>query len=58
MEQRQRRSQQEPKLEEACSLQPQEKQELPSDEPQPKKGQRIQPLPSGGHMIITNGFDA
>ena len=58
MEQRHRRSQQEPRLEEACSLQPQEKQELPSDVPQLKKGQRLQPLPSGGHMIITTGFDA
>jgi len=35
--------------------QPQEQDD--SDKPKLKKGQHSEPLPGGGYMIITNGFE-
>lgn len=66
MERQRRRSQAEQKLPEGIQLQqpplqqPQEQPQAPGsdDTPKLKQGQHLQPLPDGGHMIITNGFNA
>ena len=65
MEQRRRRNPAEQELAElikeqqqplqTADSQPQEQAD--SDKPKLKKGQHAEPLPSGGYMIITNGFE-
>lgn len=63
MEQRRRRSQLEEGLQETTSEQQSQQvaspkqEQLDSDKPILKKGQHAEPLPSGGYMIITTGFD-
>ena len=65
MEQRRRRNPAEEELAElikeqqppspTADSQPQEQAD--SDKPKLKKGQHAEPLPNGGFMIITNGFE-
>ena len=65
MEQRRRRNPAEQELAElikeqqqplqTADSQPQEQAD--SNKPKLKKGQHAEPLPSGGYMIITNGFE-
>lgn len=65
MEQRRRRNPAEEQLAEMIKEQQQPLQAAdsqPQDQPEPgtpklKKGQHAEPLPSGGFMIITNGFE-